>query len=304
MNLNTLKYFLRYPGRLISALGIKGKLNFLPDRTYLSIIFRPEMGYAPNFDAPRSFNEKMQWLKLYDRKPEYSRMVDKYGVREHVAEKIGEGYLIPLVGGPWNSPEEIDFDALPEQFVLKTTHDSGGVIVCRDKSSFNTENAKRWLGGRLGRNYFWGGREWPYKNVQPRIIAEKYMQDEDSLNLPVYKILCFGGHPRIFQTIQNDKTQQESIDYFDVNWNLLDMRQSYPNSPVPIAKPDTLDEMLRLAERLSEGHAFLRTDFYNINGKVYFSEITFYSDGGFGKFDPPEWDEKLGSWIELPEKVV
>jgi len=275
----------------------------MPDRAYLKLMVRSQLGYSLELDNPRTFNQKLNWLKLYDRKPEYTNMVDKYAVREYIKERIGEQYLIPLVGGPWESVEEIDFDALPEQFVLKTTHDSGGVVICRDKQSFDIEAAKRKLQWHLKREYFWGKREWPYKNVLPRIVAEKYMKDRDSVNLPVYKIFCFGGEPKIFQTIQNDKTPEESIDYFDTDWKLLDLRQNFPNSEKPMEKPEALEEMLSLAARLSQGHAFLRTDLYSINGRVYFSEITFYTDAGLAKFEPKEWDEILGGWIELPEKT-
>lgn len=300
MDFNTIRYWAENPGNFIMSLGSKGKLNWMPDKMYLKLVTSAVLGYKPEIDKPRSFNEKMQWLKLYDRKPEYTRMVDKYAVREYIAEKVGEEYLIPLVGGPWESFEEIDFGALPEQFVLKTTHDSGGVVICRDKANFDAEAAKKKLTWHLKREYFWGKREWPYKDVKPRIIAEKYMQDEGSVNLPVYKILCFNGEPKIIQTIQNDKTPEESIDYFDTDWNLLDLRQNFPNSEVPMERPETLAEMLSLAEKLSQGHSFLRTDLYNINGKTFFSEITFYSDAGFAKFDPEAWDEILGGWIKLP----
>ena len=187
MNLNTIKYFLANPGGMIAALGSKGYLNWMPDKSYLSLVFRLSLGYWPDFENPKTFNEKLNWLKLYDRKPLYTQLVDKYAVREYIAEKIGEQYLIPLVGGPWNSVDEIDFDALPEQFVLKTTHDSGGVVICRDKSSFDVEAAKARLAGHLKREYFWGKREWPYKNVKPRIIAEKYMVDSEDAELRDYK---------------------------------------------------------------------------------------------------------------------
>ena len=304
MKLNTLKYFRENPGRVIGSLGANGLLNWVPDRAYLRLMFRLNLGYWPDFENPKTFNEKLNWLKLYDRKPEYTRMVDKYEARSYIAEKIGEQYLIPLVGGPWNSVEEIDFDSLPNEFVLKTTHDSGGVVICRDKQSFDFEAAKQKLSRHQQREYYCGKREWPYKDVKPRIVAEQYMQDRDNVNLPVYKIMCFGGVPKIFQTIQNDKTPEESIDYFDADWNLLRMRQNFPNSEKPMERPETLAEMLSLAEKLSQGHSFLRTDLYNINGKTYFSEITFYSDAGFAEFQPGEWDEILGSWIELPEKRV
>lgn len=305
MDKSTIRYILQKPCRLFGTLGSKGYLKWMPDRMYLKILGRYSLGYSLNIEQPRTFNEKLNWLKLYDRKSQYSSMVDKYGVREYVKEKLGEEYLVPLVGGPWNSPEEIDFDALPEQFVLKPTHDSGMLVFCRDKSRLDIPAARAKLKKSLKREYYYGGREWPYKNVVPRIIAEKFMQDSDNVNLPVYKIFCFNGEPKIIQTIQNDKTPQESIDYFDTDWKLLDLRQSFPNSAIPMARPERLEEMLSLARKLTAGVAFLRADFYSINGRVYFSELTFYSDSGMGPFDPPQWDEILGSWIELPkEKTV
>lgn len=171
-------------------------LDWLSDEAYLKLAFRAAMGHPLDLKAPKTFSEKLQWLKLYDRDPLYTTLVDKYAVRKYVADKIGEEHLIPLVGGPWYSAGEIDFDSLPEQFVLKCNHNSGGVIICRDKSSFDIEGAKARLNKFLARNYFYSSREWPYKNVKPCIIAEKFMQDEKFDNLSVYKILCFGGEPR------------------------------------------------------------------------------------------------------------
>ena len=303
MNVNTIKHLLKHPLRIVPMLGAKGLLNWMPDKLYLSILFKEALGYWPDFENPKTFNEKLNWLKLYDRKPLYTQLVDKYAVREYIAEKIGEQYLIPLVGGPWNSVDEIDFEALPQQFVLKSTHDSGGVVICRDKSKLDVEAAKLKLAKHLKREYFWGNREWPYKNVEPRVIAEKYMQDGKEAVLPVHKIFCFNGKAEIFQTIQNDKSPKETIDYFDTDWNLLALRQTFPNSAVAPEKPDTLEEMIALAEKLSAGHPFLRTDFYNIDGKTYFSEITFYTDAGLAYFEPAEWDKSLGNKIKLPDKA-
>ncbi len=277
-------------------------LDRMPDKAYLKLAFRARMGYPLNLEKPETFNEKIQWLKLYDRKDLYTSLVDKYAVRQYIKEKIGEKYLIPLIGGPWYRAEDIDFDSLPEQFVLKCNHNSGGVIICRDKSSFDREGAKARLDKFLSRNYYYRSREWPYKNVRPCIIAEKFMQDEKFDNLSVYKILCFGGEPRIFQTIKNDKTPEESIDYFDINWNRLDLRQNFPNSDEPLEEPSNREEMLELARKLARGFPQIRTDFYSINGRVYFSELTFFSDTGFAAFDPPDWDKILGSWIELPAR--
>ena len=192
---------------------------------------------------------------------------------------------------------------MPNQFVLKTNHDSGTVIICKDKKTFDVDAARKRINKKIHHNYYYAGREWPYKNVNPKIIAEKYMQDKNSDSLNVYKIFDFNGNPTLIQTIQNDKTPDETIDYYDINWELLDLRQNFPNSDHPLPRPETLDEMLYLARILSVGFAFIRTDFYTINGKVYFSEFTFYSDAGFASFEPKEWDLKLGALIQLPPKT-
>lgn len=293
--------FFRDPHARLRMLARRGLLKWMSDEQFLKRMYRTHFGKSLDLKNPRTFNEKLQWLKLYDRKPLYTQMVDKYAVRRYIEEQIGGEYLIPLVGGPWNSFDEIDFDALPEQFVLKCTHDSGGLIICRDKNRLDREAARRKIMRALKRNYYASSREWPYKDVPPRIIAEKYMEVPHTSCLPVYKIMNFNGEPRLIQSIQNDKTAQESIDYFTPEWELLELRQNFPNSAVPLEKPVCLDAMLSLAKRLNGGRPFIRTDFYEINGRVYFSEFTFYSDAGFAPFTPGEWDERLGSWITLPE---
>lgn len=272
----------------------------LPDSIYLSIKFKTRMGKFPNLKNPETFNEKLQWLKLHDRKPEYSMMVDKYGVKQYITDSIGCDYVIPTIG-VWERFEDIDFDKLPEQFVLKCTHDSGGLIICKDKNKLDIEAAKNKVNRSLSKNYYWHAREWPYKNVQPRILAEPFMKDGNNSFLPVYKFMCFNGEPRIIQTIQNDKQPNESIDYFDTEWNCLELKQNFPNSERPLVKPEKLDEMCELARKLAKGHAFLRVDFYVINGEIKFSEFTFYSDAGFSKFTPESWDKILGQWIDLPD---
>lgn len=291
---------LKSPYRIFKAFDDRHMLDWMPDEPYLKLAFRLKMGYKLDLKDPKTFNEKLQWLKLHDRDPLYTTLVDKYAVRAWVAERIGEEYLVPLVGGPWDSAEDIDFDALPEQFVLKCTHNSGGVIVCRDKGRLDIEETKDRLARDIKDNYYYSSREWPYKNVQPRIIAEKYMQDGYCENLSVYKLLCFGGEPRIFQTIKNDKTAYETIDYFDTGWERLDLRQNFPNSEKPMEKPEGAEKMLSLAKRLSRDFPQIRCDFYSVGGKIYFSELTFYSDSGLAAFDPAEWDGILGSWLELP----
>lgn len=283
--------------------------NLLSDEAYLKKQFKLTFGYELDLNNPQTFNEKLQWLKLYDRKPEYTTMVDKYAVKKYVADRIGDEYIIPTLG-VWDSFDEIDFDSLPDQFVLKTNHDCGGLVICRDKSKLDKKAAKKKLTRSLKRNYYFSCREWPYKNVKRRIIAEQYMEDQSNLvkrksdSLPVYKFFCFDGEPRIVQTIQNDKMPNESIDYFDINWNLLDMRQNFPNSKVPLDKPEQLEEMLDLVKELSKGKpGFLRVDLYLINTRLYFSEYTFFSDAGLAKFYPECCDRVLGSWIKLPPKA-
>lgn len=272
--------------------------KILSDESYIKLMYRIKMGKKINLNNPTSFNEKLQWLKLYDRKDIYTEMVDKYEVKKLIADKIGEEYVIKTLG-VWGRFEDIDFEKLPNQFVLKTTHDSGTVIICKDKSTFDVEGARKKINARLKYNYFYSCREWPYKNVKPRIIAEEFMQDRDFPVLNVFKVFNFNNGEQIVQAIQNDKTPHERIDYFDTKWKKLAFRQNYANSDMPLPKPATLEKMLEISKILSEGFAFLRTDFYEVNGNLYFSEFTFYSDAGLARFDPEEWDYTFGDWINL-----
>lgn len=277
-----------------------GLFSLFSDEWYLKKLYQVCLGKQLDLKNPLTFNEKMQWLKLYDRKPLYSMMADKYAVKNYVADKIGEKYIIPSIGNSYDNFSDIDFEKLPNQFVLKTNHDSGGVVVCKDKKSFDIYHAEKLLSNHLKRNYYYKSREWPYKNVKPCIFAEEYVKDGNNEFLPVYKFLCFHGEPRVIQTIQNDKQPNESIDYFDTEWNLLNLKQGFPNSKEPFEKPKKLQEMCEIARKLSEGHAFLRVDLYVINSEVKFSEFTFYSDAGLSKFEPESWDRTLGDWIKLP----
>ena len=238
MDKNTIKRWADNPWRIAISFARRGWLNFLSDRTYLSLIYRANLKKKLNWEDPKSFNEKLQWLKLNDRNPQYSLMVDKYEAKSIVASKIGEEHVVPVLGGPWNNFEEIDFDALPNQFVLKTTHDCGGVRICRDKTIFDKEKAKAFLNHHLKRNYYLHCREWPYKNVKPRIFAEKYVSDEINPVLPVYKLFCFNGEPKIIQAIANDKQENETIDYFDISWKKLDLIQNFPNSEIIPERPN------------------------------------------------------------------
>lgn len=273
--------------------------RLLPSERYLKYLYKLQMGKELNLDNPQSFNEKLQWLKLYDRNPLYTTLVDKYAVRGYIKEKLGEEYLIPLVGGPYASVDEIDFDRLPDQFVLKCTHDSASVIICRDRNTFDIAAAKKKLNKALKVNYFYVGREWPYKNVKPQIIAEKYMVDESGVDLKDYKIFNFAGKPKIIQ-VDYDRFVEHKRNLYTTDWEYIEAAIQYPSdSDYIIRKPEVLDEMLDLAGRLSAGMPHVRTDFYCIDGRVYFGEFTFYPECGIGEFMPEQLGIKMGEWIEI-----
>lgn len=279
-----------------------GLYRHVPDDKYLVMEYKAVMGKELNLNAPKSFNEKMQWLKLYDRNPEYPIMVDKAEVKDYVAKRIGAEHIIETVG-VWDSFDAIDFDRLPERFVLKCTHDSGGLVICKDKGSFDKEKARKKLEKCLKNNYYYMSREWPYKSVKPRIIAEEYMEDPKLAELRDYKFFCFNGKPKCFK-IDFDRFIEHRANYYDIEGTLLPFGESnvLPDFERDIAMPQKLDEMLRLAEILSENIPFVRVDFYEVGEKIYFGELTFYPASGLGPFTDEEWDMKLGSWIELPEK--
>lgn len=283
--------------RIFNKLSKYGITDFLSDELYLKIRFYLEMGKKLNLKNPVTYNEKLQWLKLYDRKKEYTQMVDKYEVREYIKEKIGEEYLIPLLG-VWDSPDEIDFDKLPDQFVLKCTHDSGGLIICKDKSTLDLKATKKKLRKCLKRNFYKSGREWPYKDVKPRIIAEKLMVDESGTELKDYKFFCFNGEVKAL-FIATDRPFDTKFDFYDTDFNHLDIRHGHPNADKEILKPRAFDEMIEISKKLSENLIHIRLDLYDINGKVYFGEITFFHHSGLVPFDPLEWDYTFGEWLNL-----
>ena len=283
--------------RIINKLIVYGVFNFLPDEQYLKMRYWLELGKKLDLKNPQTFNEKLQWLKLYDRNPEYTKMVDKYEVRKYIAEKIGEEYLIPLLG-VWDNFDDIDFDKLPDQFVLKCTHDSGGLVICKDKSEIDIEAVRKKINKCLKRNFYKLSREWPYKNVKPRIIAEKFMVDESGTELKDYKIFCFGGEPKAL-FVATDRPHDTRFDFFDMEFNHLPFLNGHPNAVKEIKKPAGFEKMSKLAKKLSEGMSQVRIDFYDINGKVYFGEITFFHWSGMVPFEPEEWDYKFGDMIEL-----
>ncbi|WP_106460393.1 ATP-grasp fold amidoligase family protein [Anaerococcus sp. Marseille-P3915] len=287
--------------RVNSKLGI---LSDTDDAKFLVKLFDASMGYGLNLYNPTTFNEKLQWLKLYNRRPEYTIMVDKYKVRDYISEKIGDEYLIPLIG-VWDNPDDIDFDSLPNQFVLKCNHNSGlGMCICKDKSKLDIKKVKRNLRKGLKQDYYLLGREWPYKDVPRKIIAEKYMTDETGTNLKDYKFYCFDGKAKVVGIYQDRNTNKETTgDFFDMDFNWLGFTFNMPNAKIIPSKPDHFEKMKEIAEILSEGIPHVRVDLYLSNDKIYFGELTFFDGSGFDKIEPFEWDVKLGSWINLPAKT-
>lgn len=273
----------------------------LPDKWYLFFRFKNRVGYWPHLNHPRSFNEKLQWLKLNDRHAEYTQMVDKIDAKKYVASIIGDKYIIPTLG-VWNSVDEIEWDKLPNQFVIKVSSDSGGIVVCKDKQTLDIEKAKEKLTNGWGKNYYVHNKEYPYRDLTPRIIAEEYKEDESGYELRDYKIFCFNGEPKIlFVASDRQKAGEDTkFDFFDLNWNHLPFTNGHPNSKEHIAKPKNFEEMLEIAKKLSVGIPQVRIDLYNCNGQIYFGEITFFHWSGMTAFDPIEWDFKLGKMIKLP----
>lgn len=272
-------------------------LKWIPDEPYLQLVYFIKKREFINLKDPKSFNEKLHWLKLNDRKDYYTKLVDKYEVRNYIEEKIGKEYLIPLIG-VWKKFDDINFDKLPNKFVLKCTHCSGGVIICTDKSKFDFSFARRKLNKILSKNYFYYYREWPYKNVEPKIICEKYMIDDDEKELKDYKILCFNGEPKLIQ-VDYERFTNHKRNYYDINWKLTDLQRIVPNNSIIENKPEQLNEMLDIAKVLSKGFIFIRIDLYLINSKVYFGELTFFPGSGYTDNKPEEYDIKLGNWIKL-----
>ena len=304
MAINLIKKVLHNPYKIFSGCSNFRIFRLLPDKTFLKLKFRGVVGYKLNLDNPVTFCEKQQWLKLYDRKPIYTTMVDKCEAKKYAASIIGEEYIIPTLG-VWDHFEEINFDSMPNQFVLKCTHDSGGLVICRDKRTFNKKTARRKIKKCLKNNYYWVGREWPYKNVKPRIIAEQYMEDSLTHELRDYKIFIFDGVAKALSIATDRQKQGEDakFDFYDAQFVHLPLTNGHPDaSPTP-TRPEAFDEMKALTEKLSQKIPCLRVDFYDINKMIYFGELTFSHWSGLVPFDPEKWDKTFGSWIKLPEKL-
>jgi hypothetical protein len=308
---NMLESTQRFSTRAVEWAASKNYIPMADDR-FLKMRYERKTGCKLNLEEPQTFSEKLQWLKLHDRRPEYTIMVDKYAAKQYVADKIGQKYIIPTMG-LWERYDAVNFDRLPDQFVLKCTHNSGGAIICRNKDEFNKKRAKE-LERHLKYNYFWYGREWPYKHVKPGIIAEVYMEEKPESgaeayqiqrhDLADYKFYCFNGAPMYCQVILN-RSVCETIDFFDMEWNHMEFTglnlpgRAFPKSSVPIPAPSHLPEMKEKAAVLSYGIPFVRIDFYEVQGAMYFGEMTFYPASGFGVFEPDEWNYKMGDLLKL-----
>ena len=304
---NKIKNGFRYltdPDFRFSINASRGLMDKLSDEEYIRKKWKAFYGEDIDLNNPQTLCEKLQWLKLYYRKPEFTRMVDKYEAKKIVAERFGEEYVIPTIG-IWNHANEIDFDALPNQFVLKPTHDSGGLVICRDKSKLDIEAAKAKLEKSLSRNYYLGGSEWPYKHVKPRIIAEPLIEQLGKPESLEYKTTCFNGKVAfvtICSGIAHSAFELRKNDHFDTNFNKMEWYVNYKPAPVTPKKPEQWDEIIKFCETLAEGIPYLRVDSYIINGQLIFGEMTFYTWGGFMHFEPKEWDLKLGQMLELPKE--
>ncbi len=272
------------------------------DKAYIRFKFRLRTGYFPDLSNPKSFNEKLQWLKLNDRDVRYVNLVDKIEAKKIVSNIIGEEYIIPTLA-TYKTFEEIDFSSLPEKFVIKTNHDSGGVFICKNKNTLDLRKLENKIGKSLRHNYFYVGREWPYKMIKPRILVEELIENTDSQDLPDYKFMCFNGKVRCcFICLDRRSKEGLCVNFYDRDWKLMPFSRHYPIKNTPVEKPKSYEKMIELAEKLAQGFRFVRVDFYNINGKIYFGELTLYPGNGWEEFEPLDWDYKLGEWINLNQK--
>lgn len=301
--MSKIKTFIENPQYFITSPAAKGWLDWVPDSLYLKLLYRVIMGRRLNLRNPKEYNEKLQWLKLNDRKPEYAIMVDKYEVRGYIADLLGDKYLIPCLG-IFDSVDDIDIDELPDRFVLKCTHDSGSVEICKDKSSFDIEGARHRLSQAMKRNYYATYREWPYKYVKPRIIAEGYLEGDEG-DLKDYKVMCFNGEAKIIEVHENRFVEGKvhTQTFYDREWEIVPLTQVETITvDKPSERPRQLEEILRLSELIAKDMYHARIDWYIEGDKIYFGEITFYDGSGFESFSTPEMERMLGDMIKLPEK--
>lgn len=276
-------------------------LCFLSDKGYIRLTYKVYFSKSINLDNPQTFNEKLNWLKLNYKLPVMRTLVDKFDVKQYVSQKIGDQYIVPSLA-LWDDYASIDLTNLPDKFVLKGTHDSSSVIICLDKSKFDIQTYERKLKVCLKSDLFHWGREWPYKGLKKRIIAETYLDDPDGLR--DYKFFCFNGKVKCFK-VDFDRFSKHRANYYDRNSKLLPISEVVcPSDAREYHMPSNLSEMIKLAEILSDGFPFVRVDLYNVKGKIYFGEMTFFPAAGFGVFTTPDADLLLGSWLQLPEPIL
>lgn len=302
--MSKLYYFLQDPFRLGVFLIRRLSPLIKDDETYLHWYYYLNMHKSLNLKTPLTYNEKLNWLKLYDRNPYYTTLVDKLKVKDVVAQKIGDEHVIKTLG-IWKLAEDIEWDKLPDRFVLKTAHGGGniGVMICRDKSTFDRTKAVANMNAALKQDLYYYSREWPYKDVEPMIFAEEYMEDEHG-ELRDYKFFCFDGKCRMVEVLTERQTRKDAYaDFFDKDYSPLPFRGMHQRNSITPEKPQGFDEMVSIAEQLSVGFPHVRIDLYVIKGRVYFGEYTFYHNGGVTRFKPSEWDEKIGSWLKLPNNT-
>ena len=297
--IQTVFSLVKTPKKLLLPAGQNGLLNSIPDEKYLKAVFKAETGYPLDLEHPKTYNEKLQWLKLYDRKPEYVIYADKYKVREYIRGTIGEKYLIPLIG-MYKNAKDIPWMQLPTRFVLKCNHASGTNIICKDKSKLNIKKKKKALNKWLKKNAYWGAREWCYKDIEPCIVCEEFIETQDGNTPDDYKFMCFNGIPRLIQ-VHHDRYGNHTLDYYTPEWKRASLKRIDANtSAKSIPKPENLKEMLSVASILSKDMYYARIDLYNVDGKVYFGEITMYPTGGLSTFEDYNDDLLLGSYMKLP----
>ena len=298
--LKTFISLLKTPYKMIEPLGSMGLLNWMPDSTYVKLVFRAEMGYRPDLDNPRTFNEKLQWLKVFDHRPEYTDLVDKLRAKEVIGSKIGFQYIVPIYGA-WERAEDIPFDELPEKYVLKCNHDQGSVIIVSEKRTIDKEETIRILNKKLKRNIYYGIREYPYKNVKPKVFAEKYLGEI----MTDYKFYCFNGKPLFLYCSKGMlRAHVGAVDFYDLSWNPMPFYRTDYERLGQIPKPEHLDEMIEISKILSKDVPFVRIDLFEVSNQVYFSEFTLCPASGYMPFVPKEYDAIVGEWLDIPRRQM
>lgn len=299
--MRSITHFLKHPKDILIGF-LRRTAAYWPDKMYLRIVYYLYMGKILHLNNPITLTEKLNWLKINDIHPEYSKLVDKYEVKFHVAKILGTEENIIKTIGVWDSFDKIDFSSLPDKFVLKTTNGGGNssVVICTDKSKLDIEETRKRLRLADGKTLFMWSREYPYYDVPPRIIAEEFVETPNN-ELSDYKIFCFDGNPR-FLFIGTER-QKEGVDvkfdFYDLNFNHLPIKNGHENSVDKMSRPKNFDKMLEIATRLSKGFPHVRVDLYNVDGKIYFGELTFFHFGVFTPFDPEEWDKKFGDMLDI-----